>query len=72
MVFYWIGDARVEVDPTIVMSVLRACAKVKDLWKGMEIYQLVGEKGFGNKTVVRNSLVDANAKCGLTKDTICM
>ncbi|XXG80079.1 hypothetical protein AAC387_Pa09g1024 [Persea americana] len=65
------GDAGVEVDPIIVMSVLCAYAKVKDLWKGREIYQLVDEKGFGNKTVVRNSLVDANAKCGVTIQCAC-
>ncbi|KAJ8617963.1 hypothetical protein MRB53_014149 [Persea americana] len=52
-------------------SLLGQTSQVKDLWKGMEIYQLVDEKGFGNKTVVRNSLVDANAKCGVTIQYAC-
>ncbi|XXG48237.1 hypothetical protein AAC387_Pa02g2744 [Persea americana] len=67
-VFDRMRDAGVEVDSATVVSVLPACAQVKDLRRGREIHQLVDEKGFGSRMAVRNSLVDMYAKCGAFED----
>lgn len=67
-VFDRMRDAGVEVDSATVVSVLPACAQVKDLRRGREIHQLVDEKGFGSRIAVTNSLVDMYAKCGAFED----
>ncbi|XP_039137885.1 pentatricopeptide repeat-containing protein At5g39350 [Dioscorea cayenensis subsp. rotundata] len=58
-----VGDG-VKVDEATVVSVLPACAVVKDLETGRRVHVLVDERGFGEYAPVRNSLIDMYAKCG--------
>lgn len=67
-VFDRMGDAGVESDSATVVSVLPACAQLKDLRRGREVHQLVDDKGFGSRIAVRNSLVDMYSKCGAFED----
>ncbi|KAJ0970196.1 hypothetical protein J5N97_023073 [Dioscorea zingiberensis] len=64
MVFDRMVGAGVEVDEATVVSVLPACALLKDSEKGRRVGELVDERGFGDYAPVRNSLIDMYAKCG--------
>ncbi|XP_020094311.1 pentatricopeptide repeat-containing protein At5g39350 [Ananas comosus] len=54
----------VEIDRATVVSVLPACAHLRDLGRGRRVNKLVDELGLGAYVPVRNSLIDMYAKCG--------
>ncbi|GJS19028.1 pentatricopeptide repeat-containing protein [Tanacetum coccineum] len=54
----------VEIDNATVVSVLPACALLKDLEGGREVHDLVKDKGLDQNLFVRNALVDMYVKCG--------
>ncbi|XP_008787561.1 pentatricopeptide repeat-containing protein At5g39350 [Phoenix dactylifera] len=64
LIFDWSVGSGVEIDRATVVSVLPACAHLKDLRRGRQVHELVKEKGFGGYVPVRNSLIDMYAKCG--------
>ncbi|XVF14366.1 hypothetical protein REPUB_Repub09cG0052700 [Reevesia pubescens] len=63
-IFKKMVDDEVEMDRATVVSVLPVCSFLKELEVGRRVYELVKEKGWGEKIVVRNALVDMFAKCG--------
>ncbi|KAK6158300.1 hypothetical protein DH2020_005614 [Rehmannia glutinosa] len=54
----------VEFDSATVLSVLPACGYLKDLDMGMEVHQMIKDKGIGKRLAVQNALVDMYVKCG--------
>ncbi|KAF5205793.1 Pentatricopeptide repeat-containing protein [Thalictrum thalictroides] len=64
MVFDRMMDEGVGIDRATVVSVLPACASLKDLQRGRLVHELVEKKEIGISVFVRNSLVDMYAKCG--------
>lgn len=61
-------NAGVEIDNATVVSVLPACAYLKELAVGTEVHSLVKEKGLEENLFVRNALVDMYVKCGRMDD----
>ncbi|ONK71523.1 uncharacterized protein A4U43_C04F9520 [Asparagus officinalis] len=57
-------DDGFEIDRATVVSVLPACAQLKDLKCGKLVHNLVKEKGFQMYLPVKNSLIDMYSKCG--------
>ncbi|PKA52159.1 Pentatricopeptide repeat-containing protein [Apostasia shenzhenica] len=53
-----------EIDRATVLSVLPACAQLKDLRSGEWIHKLAEENGVASDISVRNALIDMYAKCG--------
>ncbi|XP_047077177.1 pentatricopeptide repeat-containing protein At5g39350-like [Lolium rigidum] len=62
-----VGDGS-EVDRATVVSVLPACARVKDLSTGRAVHRLVEERGLGDYAAVKNALIDMYGKCGRLED----
>ncbi|XP_059069451.1 pentatricopeptide repeat-containing protein At4g21065-like [Cryptomeria japonica] len=56
--------AGVNPDLTTFACVLPACAKMGALQQGMEIHQIMKDRGILSDIVVGNALVDMYAKCG--------
>lgn len=67
-VFKKMVDAGVEIDNTTVVSVLPSCAYLKALEVGIEVHDMVKEKGLDENLFVRNALVDMYVKCGQMED----
>ncbi|RWW06681.1 hypothetical protein GW17_00029975 [Ensete ventricosum] len=67
-VFDRMMDAGVGVDEATVVSVLPACAHLKDLRRGRLVRKLVEERGLDAGSWVRNSLIDMYAKCGCLEE----
>ncbi|KAJ4973357.1 hypothetical protein NE237_006531 [Protea cynaroides] len=63
-IFDWMMHVDEKPDHATLVSVLPACALLKDLQRGRRVHDLLEEKGLGNYIPVRNSLVDMYAKCG--------
>uniref|UniRef100_A0A1D1XL03 Pentatricopeptide repeat-containing protein At5g39350 n=1 Tax=Anthurium amnicola TaxID=1678845 RepID=A0A1D1XL03_9ARAE len=61
-------DAGVDLDCATVVSVLPACACLKDLVRGRQVHMSVNEKGFCEYIAVKNSLIDMYSKCGSLED----
>ncbi|KAJ1278987.1 hypothetical protein BS78_04G120500 [Paspalum vaginatum] len=51
-------------------SVLRACASTASIRHAVQIHSLIEKSTFNNDTVVRNSLIDAYAKCGYISEAL--
>ncbi|XP_057873705.2 pentatricopeptide repeat-containing protein At4g30700-like [Cryptomeria japonica] len=49
---------------TTFVSILQACAKMEALEHGMDMHEIIMEKGLFSDVVVANALVDMYAKCG--------
>ncbi|KAK6129187.1 hypothetical protein DH2020_037066 [Rehmannia glutinosa] len=64
MVFRRMVGSEVEFDSATVLSVLPACGYLKDLDMGMEVHQMIKDKGIGKRLAVQNALVDMYVKCG--------
>ncbi|XP_057836735.2 pentatricopeptide repeat-containing protein At5g27110 [Cryptomeria japonica] len=60
--------ASVKPNSTTFVSILTACAKVRDLEEGMYIHQSIQDIGILSDTVVATALVDMYAKCGRTDE----
>ncbi|CAM0944644.1 unnamed protein product [Alopecurus aequalis] len=56
------------VDRATVVSVLPACARVKNLTIGRAVHRLVEERGLGDYAAVKNALIDMYGKCGRIED----
>ncbi|URD98672.1 Pentatricopeptide repeat-containing protein [Musa troglodytarum] len=67
-VFDRMMDAGVGIDEATAVSVLPACAHLKDLRRGRLVQKLVDEGGFDADSSVRNSLIDMYAKCGCLEE----
>ncbi|XP_065006008.1 pentatricopeptide repeat-containing protein At5g39350-like [Musa acuminata AAA Group] len=67
-VFDRMMDAGVGIDEATVVSVLPACAHLKDLRRGRFVQKLVDEGRFDADSRVRNSLIDMYAKCGCLEE----
>ncbi|XP_071698270.1 pentatricopeptide repeat-containing protein At5g39350 [Rutidosis leptorrhynchoides] len=67
-VFNKMVSAEVEIDNATVVSVLPACAYLKELDIGTKIHNLVKEKRLDGNLFVRNALVDMYVKCGRMDD----
>ncbi|XP_042516845.1 pentatricopeptide repeat-containing protein At5g39350 [Macadamia integrifolia] len=63
-IFDWMMDVDEKPDHATLVSVLPACAHLKDLQRGRGVHDLLEEKGLGNYIPVKNSLMDMYAKCG--------
>ncbi|KAF9597189.1 hypothetical protein IFM89_016330 [Coptis chinensis] len=64
LIFDKMVDKNVGFDPATAVSVLPACASLKDLRRGRLVHELVKRNGIGDCVAVWNSLVDMYAKCG--------
>uniref|UniRef100_A0ACD5Z2Z3 Uncharacterized protein n=1 Tax=Avena sativa TaxID=4498 RepID=A0ACD5Z2Z3_AVESA len=62
-----VGDGA-AVDRATVVSVLPACARVKNLSIGRAVHRLVEERGLGDYAAVKNALIDMYGKCGSLED----
>ncbi|XP_057834772.1 pentatricopeptide repeat-containing protein At5g39350-like [Cryptomeria japonica] len=56
--------AGVKPNSTTFASILPACAKMRDLERGMDIHQSIKEGGFLSDVTVATALADMYAKCG--------
>ncbi|KAL6633828.1 hypothetical protein ACP70R_026499 [Stipagrostis hirtigluma subsp. patula] len=67
-VFQNMVSGGIGIDRATVVSVLPACAQVKDLSTGRAVHRLVEERGLGAYAAVRNALIDMYGKCGSLED----
>nr|XP_043621578.1 pentatricopeptide repeat-containing protein At5g39350 [Erigeron canadensis]XP_043621579.1 pentatricopeptide repeat-containing protein At5g39350 [Erigeron canadensis]XP_043621580.1 pentatricopeptide repeat-containing protein At5g39350 [Erigeron canadensis] len=67
-VFNEMVNAGEDIDKATVLSVLPACAYLKELDVGRKVHDLVKEKGLAESLFVRNALVDMYVKCGQMDD----
>lgn len=63
-IFNQMVDVGFEIDRATIVSVLPACAQLKDLESGRFVHELVKEKGLQMYLPIRNALIDMYAKCG--------
>ncbi|KAF6171717.1 hypothetical protein GIB67_007238 [Kingdonia uniflora] len=61
-------DEDVGLDGTTMVSVLPACAQLKDFRRGRLVHELAKRNGISTHTTVRNSLVDMYMKCGCLRE----
>ncbi|XP_057848020.2 pentatricopeptide repeat-containing protein At2g03880, mitochondrial [Cryptomeria japonica] len=56
--------AGVKPNSATFASIIPTCSKMGSLELGMEIHQIITERGFLSDTMVANALIDMYAKCG--------
>ncbi|KAL3629424.1 hypothetical protein CASFOL_026646 [Castilleja foliolosa] len=64
MVFRGMVGSEVEFDSATILSVLPACGYLRDLNMGIEVHEIVKDKGVMKRLAVQNALVDMYVKCG--------
>ncbi|KAI3509667.1 hypothetical protein L1887_25129 [Cichorium endivia] len=67
-VFKKMVDFNVDIDNATVVSVLPACAYLKELEIGRKIHHLVKKNNLDENLFVRNALIDMYVKCGQMED----
>ncbi|CAI9261694.1 unnamed protein product [Lactuca saligna] len=67
-VFNEMIDSKMEIDNATIVSILPACAYLKEIDIGRKIHDLVKKNNLDENLYVRNALIDMYVKCGEMED----